>query len=460
MRRISTTLSLLLLAFLVGFQLNAQCDPHGGGNPDNPDFGSGQGSGPTDAGDLAWETLLYNQCDTPIIGLGEDYDPNEHCTNSSNLIPALKSAAHLRSVKVAIIDSGVRPDKPGRFGSSLLHSYVVSSEGVVSSGTAHPHPHGTYSAGAINGLLLMIARSPEPHEFYSYQVLDGNLRTNLTQVVAAIDDAVEKGVNVISLSIGFVPQACDNMNWQSPLHPLYAALERARQADVVVVTSAGNDGNDLALAPQYPAAYAGLNNLVSVGGLTCEQGVPAQFSHYIDQIVDLFTTGAFVRVYYKFCFFEIHGTSFATSLVAGKAAIHFAQGREATDVLCLLRSQMVPFEEGAYSIYGIVDVNGKTNACKERVGLNIFGKALTADPTDLLSVSPNPFQGRLRINLETMRDEVPMNVRILNSLGQQVFSRQYQPGTTELDLNDLQAGVYWLTVAAGEERQTRKIVKQ
>ncbi len=463
MRRFSRTLPLLIFTLLSCFTLSAQtdCDPEGDGNPDLPGHngGQGQGAGGTNGnGDIAWE-LLRLPCDSPVPRLGGNYDPHGRCENSSALIPNLRNTDHLGSVKVAIIDSGVQPTKPGLFNNASLASFIVSSAGVVTSGLRHPHPHGTYSAGVISAMLALGGKQDIIHEFYSYQVLDGNLRTNLSMVVAAIDHAITQRVNVIALSIGFVPQECDNLNWEDPASPLYAVIERARQANVVVITSAGNDGNDLTVAPQYPAAYADLDNLVSVGALACEREDRAPFSNYGSEIVDVFTTGAFVRVYYNFCFYEIHGTSFATSIVAGKAALHFSEGNEAPAVLCLLRAQTRPFVDQAYSIYGIVDVNEGKASCGQRANAEVKGKALEEKPSLLAAISPNPFHDQLQITLAEQQ-ETAAEIVILNGLGQRVFTRRTEQVKLTLDLSDLKAGVYWLTIQDGEKRYTRKIVKQ
>jgi len=456
------TLILATLVLMMSVSLAAQtdCDPNGDGNPyDSANDGGGQGVGADHVfGDIAWQDLedaCDGHYDLPPFGAKNDYDPSDFCNNSSNIIP-LAVRTEIRSVRVAIIDSGVRPTKKDRFNNARLFSYKVSSDGIVAEGEDQPHPHGTYSAGVISGLLASQGNEVE-HEYYDYQVLNGALRTSLSAVVGAIDHAVSMNVNVISLSIGFLPSACNNTYWESTENPLYAAIDRAGQAGVVVITSAGNDGADLLETPQYPAAYVSLDNLVSVGALECDSEKPTQFSNFGSEVVDLFTTGAFVRVYYDFCWHEIHGTSFATSIVAGKAAIHFAQGESPTQVLSLLRSQVRPFRFGEqFSIYGIVDTEtvgeGEGGGSTGLIWQNSGKNNLQDGKTSLVKVGPNPFQQELRLKFGKLSGTT--TVSMFDSRGSKVLIRIVKQNELTLDLKELSAGVYWLNIQDDDGNQT------
>jgi len=457
------TLLLSVLVLLMNASLTAQsdCDPNGDGNPDlNHNDGGGQGVGADHTmGNIAWSDLAL-LCEQQVASLGTpDYDPGDYCNNSSSIIP--QGGPGDRVVRVAIIDSGVSSTEPGRFNSAHLFSFTVSSDGLVKEGGAHPHPHGTYSAGIISGLLSSQGSETE-HEFYDYQVLNEELRTSLTAVVAAIDHAVYLQVNVISLSIGFLPFECDNVDWENPDSPLYSALERARQAGVVVITSAGNDSNDLGEYPQYPAAYVNLENVVSVGALRCDTEDPTEFSNYGETTVDLFTTGAHALVYFHSCYFRINGTSFATSIVAGKAALHFTSTDNTDEILNLLRTETKPFSGGQqYSIHGIVNVAGTSpEAGSKTDNLNRAGgeKKLQDSGTSNYSVNPNPFQEQLKLKFGEGRGSVM--VSLFDARGRKVITRSVKQSELSLDLNHLSPGVYWLNVQDDEGNHTRKVIKQ
>jgi len=453
------TLILSTLVLLMSASLAAQSDCDGDGNPDlDHNDGGGQGVGADHTtGNIAWRDLLTCDQQSGSVLITDSVDPFGACDNPSSFIPP--GGLGSRVVRVAIIDSGVRPTHPGYFNDQRLFSFKVNSSGLVTEGIAHPHPHGTYSAGIIS-LMLNSRRRPEVHEFYDYQVLNENLRTSLKAVVGAIDHAVLARVDVISLSIGFLPSECDNMDWESSNNPLYAALDRANQAGVVVITSAGNDRNDLEADPQYPAAYVDLENVVSIGALGCSADSPTEFSNYGKNVVDLFTTGVNAKVFYNFCTHEVTGTSFATSIVAGKAAVHFSQTAITNEVLYLLRSQVRPFPEEQYSIYGIVDVDpfAQFNLISNRNEITSDEENLQAVGVSSHTVSPNPFQEQLNLKLGDQWETA--TISLFDGRGRKVLTQSMLRNELTLDLQDLTPGVYWLNIQNEEGSHTHKIIKQ
>ena len=69
-----------------------------------------------------------------------------------------------------------------------------------------------------DGDRLLIITAVNNIALFDYQVLNGDLRTSLAAVVAAINHAVDQRVQLISLSIGFVPTECDNIDWTCLLY--------------------------------------------------------------------------------------------------------------------------------------------------------------------------------------------------------------------------------------------------
>ncbi|MDQ3071290.1 MAG: S8 family serine peptidase, partial [Acidobacteriota bacterium] len=147
-----------------------------------------------------------------------------------------------RGVGIAVIDSGIA------LHSSLLGS-VVASVDFVNGGRrtsrlgVDPYGHGTHIASLMaadepgkGGLRGM---APGAH-LVSLRVLDENGRGTVADVIEAIDWAIEHrqryDLRIINLSLGHAPQekAADD--------PLCQAVERAVQAGLLVVASAGNLG--------------------------------------------------------------------------------------------------------------------------------------------------------------------------------------------------------------------------
>jgi serine protease AprX len=147
-------------------------------------------------------------------------------------------------IGVAVIDSGIAPH-------SALGSRVVARVNLVSSEpgvTGDPFGHGTHVAGMIGGAGSAASRvtsafnggSAPAVKFIDVRVL-GRTGTGYTSdVLAGIDWAIANrskyGIRIINLSLGHPvaePAATD---------PLCIAVERAVNAGLVVVTSAGNYG--------------------------------------------------------------------------------------------------------------------------------------------------------------------------------------------------------------------------
>jgi membrane-anchored mycosin MYCP len=219
-----------------------------------------------------------------------------------------------RGVLVAVIDSGVSVTH------SALAGQVVPGGDFVrqgSDGRCDEVGHGTIVAGIIAGkatpasgftgiaprarilpirVLRDLGRSQDPNDPH--------------RIAEAIKLAVQRGADVINLSL-VTPNTRE----------LAAAVQSARDHDVVVVAAAGNEGaTQLRDQPAYPAAYPGV---LAVAGVD-EAGNHVQTStpgRYVDvaapgaEIVGPAPTGG---GYGKFA---EGGTSFAAAYVSGVVAL-------------------------------------------------------------------------------------------------------------------------------------------
>src|SRR5579863_4606330 len=184
-------------------------------------------------------------------------------------------------VGVAVIDSGValKHDLAAKDGS---HSRVVFSKSFVPGEDASDqYGHGTHVAGilAANG-----AASTGPNFSHTFQgvapnanivnlrVLDANGKGQESDVIAAIDEAialkVQYNIRVINLSLG-------HPVYESfLLDPLCQAVEAAWKAGITVVVAAGNMGRDNSLGT---LGYATINSpgndpyVITVGAMNANQ---------------------------------------------------------------------------------------------------------------------------------------------------------------------------------------------
>ena len=169
--------------------------------------------------------------------------------------------------------------------------------------------HGTYVTGvaaATGNNGVGIAGVDWGTKILPIQALDDTGSGNTVSVANAINYAVDRHANVISMSLGSTTD--------DPL--VHQAVRRAVAAGIVVVAAAGNDGCDCML---YPANYP---EVVSVGAAD-STGQPAYFSSYGVNLkilapgVNLYTTDWQPANPTNAYAGGISGTSLATPIVSG-----------------------------------------------------------------------------------------------------------------------------------------------
>jgi hypothetical protein len=101
---------------------------------------------------------------------------------------------------------------------------------------------------------------------------------------------------------------------------------------------------------------------------------------------------------------------------------------------------------GSNACTGTTSIQVKINSC---TGLN----QLNTD-NNLLSVYPNPSNGELKIKAEQA-----MDLNLVNELGQVIKSIQLNANNNyEITLNDLSAGIYFITGTRQDARINQKII--
>lgn len=144
-----------------------------------------------------------------------------------------------KGIKIGVIDTGIdytHPDLQRNYkgGFDLVDEDEDPMETVKSQGETTMH--GTHVAGIIgaNGKYLGVAPDAE---IYAYRALGPGGFGTSDQVIAAIEKAVEDGMDIINLSLGSSVNAPD--------YPTSIALDKAVENGVIAVTSNGNSGPGL-----------------------------------------------------------------------------------------------------------------------------------------------------------------------------------------------------------------------
>jgi thermitase len=206
---------------------------------------------------------------------------------------------------VAVIDSGIDADHVD-LGAQLawgLDTFAGDPDPDDTSG------HGTHCSGvaaALTGNGVGMAGAAPACRLAAYRC--GNSTFPSSALVAAINDAVARGAQVLSLSWG--------SSYDDPA--IRHALQQAVDAGCLVVAAAGNDNST---TPFFPAA---LPFVLAVGATDITDG-RASFSNF-GLWVDLAAPGqgiqsTWIGGQYKY----LSGTSMACPLVAGAGALLYAR---------------------------------------------------------------------------------------------------------------------------------------
>ena len=210
-------------------------------------------------------------------------------------------------VRVAILDSGIDVGTTLRGRVVAEKSFIEPQYGYSTTDLttidSRPEnvPHGTLVAS-------LVAETPNA-DIVNAKVTSGDGTATDIALVAAVHWAVEQNCSVISMSLGSSPVYGDPMN---------EAIEWAFARGVVVVASAGNEG-DSGLAGNSISSPSIFEKCISVAALY-EDGTPADFSstgptfdRYMKPDISAYGWAASGTSRY-------YGTSFSAPRVAGAAA--------------------------------------------------------------------------------------------------------------------------------------------
>ncbi|MBP1948860.1 S8 family serine peptidase [Virgibacillus litoralis] len=224
------------------------------------------------------ESLEFIKAIHPVSTYQTQYEPIKEKTNNSVIPASLNDTTYTgEGVQVAVVDTGIDYDHP-----DLAPNYVAGfdlvdldddpMETLQSQGM--PTLHGTHVAGIIaaNGDLKGVAPQAD---IYAYRALGPGGRGTSVQVIAALEQAVDDGADIINLSLG------NSVN--GPDFPTSVAVNRAVELGVAVVIANGNNGpGDWTVGSPATAA-----NALSVGASANPQTVPYLFETLEDKKIKL-----------------------------------------------------------------------------------------------------------------------------------------------------------------------------
>jgi thermitase len=213
-------------------------------------------------------------------------------------------------VTVALLDTGADLTHPDLIGHLIAgYNFVANTsdpsdvpDSSIDANDPSAVGHGTFNAGIIANVAPCAQIMP-------LKVLNGAGNGYLSDVLNAIHWAIDHHANVINMSF--------SSNQPSDL--LNEAIDRAYDAGIVVVASAGNDSTG---APYYPAAC---NHVLGVASVEADDTL-SSFSNYGSSISFVAPGDGIRSAFWDGTYAVGAGTSFAAPFVTGLAALLFSAG--------------------------------------------------------------------------------------------------------------------------------------
>jgi serine protease len=177
--------------------------------------------------------------------------------------PKLWSMARGRTIRVAVIDTGIEYTHP-----DLADDYKGGVDFVQNdTDPTDENGHGTHVAGTIAALdneIGVVGVAPDV-DLYAVRVLDENGNGSTSNIIRAVDWAIAHKMNVINLSLGSGSSSLLEEQ----------AFQRAADAGILTVAASGNDYDSMLTdGLSYPAGYS---TVVSVGAVDQNRAI-AEFS--------------------------------------------------------------------------------------------------------------------------------------------------------------------------------------
>lgn len=305
-----------------------------------------------------------------------------------------------RSVVVAVIDTGVDYRHADLAANVWTNPREIAGDGIdndrngfvddvrgydFANGDGDPmddNGHGTHVAGTIGaignngvgvtGVAWQVSIMP-------LKFLNGSGSGSTSNALAAINYATQMrrdyGVNIVAT----------NNSWGGGGFSmvLREAIEAGGRAGILFVAAAGNNGANIDVAPQYPAAYPG-TSIISVAA-TARDNSLAGFSNHGGVNVDLAAPGAgIVSTVPGNAYATYSGTSMAAPHVTGTVALLAAA--HPTAGAARIRSAILGGVTPVAGLTGRVASGGLLDAAGALSNLATFARSGTAPP----STTPTP----------------------------------------------------------------------
>ncbi len=370
-------------------------------------------------------------------------------------------------VSVGVMDTGV--DK----NNSYLQPWLSFSRGYdFVNRTPHAYDdngHGTHTAGTI--IQMADIENANTISVVPLKSQDKTGEGTVYLAIEALDYAIAEKLDIVNMSLGYT---ADRPSLTDKISPLEYVINLAGTLKgILVVCAAGNESTDIdaSIKGFYPAGF-NCPNLITVAASDCDNQLE-NYSNYGMVTVDVAAPGSVHSPVLNNKWEVKLGTSMAAAVVTGTAS--------------LLATHLCDLDNGANTedniSYKYTSLRNAITGTVLKVGLPIITEGIINGPDALiyltqpsyrtledqpegpvntLTVYPQPFRQVVHLRWESA-EEKPVMISIFDALGKEVYRHQAQAkvGINEFAWDSqLQAtGTYWLTVQAGKNTITKKMIK-
>lgn len=221
-----------------------------------------------------------------------------------------------RGIKVGLLDTGIDAEHP-----DLKPNVVEKVSFIDDTDGEDANFHGTHVAGIFGAADTgkgVIGTAPAV-EIYSAKVFHKDGYMTATAEREAIDWMIEKGVDVVNMSYGFLIGKKDSEEIEKAINNYEKLIQKLVDAGIIVVAATGNAGNttDTFDRVSYPARF---DNTIGVGAVS-EEIERADFSS-AGEAVDFAMPGVDIYSCYPGSrWARFSGTSMATPYLVGCIAL-------------------------------------------------------------------------------------------------------------------------------------------
>lgn len=297
----------------------------------------------------AWEVTQGNKnVVVAVIDTGVDY---HHPDLKENLWKNLKE----------IPNNGIDDDHNG-FIDDIMGWDFVNNDSLP----YDDHGHGTHVAGIIgaqkgNGIGISGVCPNVSLMILKYYSPKSSGQKNLQNTIQAFQYAIKNGAHIINYSGGGSEFSKEE----------FKAIREAEAKGILVVAAAGNEKQDTAVQPYYPASYD-LSNIISVAALTSSKRL-VDSSNYGKNKIDIAAPG--YQIYSTLPngrYGYMTGTSQATAFVTGVAALTLSKyGKIPAKKLKLLITQNASLQK---TLQGKIRSSGSINAYNVLIKSSLAGQ--------------------------------------------------------------------------------------